>query len=93
MDSWIWAVLGFLAVLLLGNAGKSRKKDDQSADARRIDHPHYMDPDEYECPECGARFRKNVMTCPKCGKQFAGTREDDGEFLEEMDFWEEDEDD
>ncbi len=51
-----------------------------------------MDLDEYQCPNCKARFRKNAMTCPKCGTQFTGTTVDDEEFIEEMEIWEEDDD-
>ena len=31
------------------------------------------------------------MICPKCGAKFTGTREDDGEFIEEMELWDGDE--
>ncbi len=37
----------------------------------------------YECPVCGAKFRKDRMICPKCGVEFEGTKEDD-EFIDEM---------
>ena len=91
MGAGFWIVIGLLAVLLLSSGNKktgsnsSGKKND-----KRIDHLHYMDLDEYQCPNCKARFRKNVMTCPKCGMQFTGTVTDDEEFIEEMEVWEED---
>ena len=90
MGTWFWIVLGFLAVLLLAGAGKSQKKGGGSADTKRIDHLHYIDLDEYECPKCGYKFRKNTMVCPKCGAKFTGTKEDDDEFIEEMEIWEDD---
>ena len=51
------------------------------------------------CCLCGYRLGKTApgskvyMTCPKCGTRFAGTREDDGELVEEMELWDGDEDD
>ena len=56
----------------------------------RIDHPHYIDVDDYECSVCGARFRKKGMVCPKCGTRFQGTKEDEDEFIEEMVVWDDD---
>lgn len=56
----------------------------------RIDHLHYIDVDEYECSVCGAKFRKDSMSCPKCGTRFQGTKEDDDEFIEEMVLWDDD---
>lgn len=50
----------------------------------RIDHPHYTDPDDYECPLCGARFREPGMVCPSCGARFADVLEDPTEFEEEL---------
>ena len=93
MGAGFWIVIGLLAVLLLSSGNKktgkssSRRKND-----KRIDHLHYMDLDEYQCPNCGARFRKNIMICPKCGTQFTGTVTDDEEFIEEMEVWEEEDD-
>ena len=31
-----------------------------------IQHTHYMDPDEYECSQCGKHFRKTSLSCPNC---------------------------
>ena len=56
----------------------------------RIDHLHYIDADEYECSVCGAKFRKNSMSCPKCGARFQETRVDDDEFIGEMVLWDDD---
>ena len=68
-------------------AGRAEKNSE------RIDHLHYYDPDEYECPKCGARFTENVMTCPKCGMKFTGNVEDDEPFEEEMELWGDDTED
>ena len=59
----------------------------------RIDHPHYVSRDEYECGVCGERFRRNTMTCPHCGtlleRRVTDKREYDEELEEEleMDDW------
>ena len=77
------------------NNGKSQGGTKNTAS--RIDHRHYLDPDEYECPRCGAKFRSNTMQCPNCGTRFTGTREDmtayDDELEEELDMdeWDEEE--
>ncbi len=57
---------------------------------KRIDHLHYIDLDEYECPACGVRFRKNTMVCPKCGTRFDSRTEEDDAFIEEMVIFEND---
>ena len=95
MRAGFWIILGVLAVLLLGSAGKSKKNaGSRSAgtgkNTKRIDHLHYIDLDEYECPNCGAKFKKNVMVCPKCGIRFSGTEKDDNAFIEEMEIWDDD---
>lgn len=89
MGTWFWIILGVLAVALLGASGK-KAQGKENADNRRIDHLHYIELDEYECPKCHARFRRNVMACPKCGARFSGTKEDDEEFIEEMVLWDDD---
>ena len=95
MGTWIWIVLGLVALAALASSGKSKMNAGGGPAGagktdRRIDHLHYIDLDEYECPKCGARFRKNVMVCPKCGAGFSGTVEDEDEFIEEMVLWDED---
>ena len=100
MGTGFWIILAVLAVLLLAtgktkNNGKSQ--GGTKGTASRIDHRHYLDPDEYECPRCGANFRSNTMQCPNCGTRFTGTREDmtayDDELEEELDMdeWDEEE--
>lgn len=94
MGTGVWIALGLLALVLFASSGNSKKNAGGSAGAgekdKRIDHLHYIDLDEYECPKCGARFRKNVMVCPKCGAKFSGTVKDEDEFIEEMVLWDED---
>ena len=53
----------------------------------RIDHPHLIDSDDYECSICGRRFSRNQMSCPYCGVRFTDTKEDYEEFDEEEDEW------
>ncbi len=100
METGFWFILAVLAVLLLAT-GKTKSNGNSAGRAgnstSRIDHCHYSDPDEYECPKCHTRFRKNTMVCPNCGTRFTGTREDmtayDDELEEEleMDEWDEEE--
>ena len=91
----LWFFLGVTALLVIaaltGNV-KPAKKDNTENSTKRIDHLHYIDLDEYECPECGAKFRKNVMVCPQCEVRFTGKVEDDEEFEEEMIIWDDDDD-
>ncbi len=90
MPAWIWIVLGLLFLLVLcGGKGSSKG----SRGPVRIDRMHYDDVDDYECSVCGARFRKKSMVCPRWGTQFLETKNDDSEFIDEMDFWEDDEED
>ena len=99
MGTGFWIILAVLAILLVAtgktkNNGKSSGTHDSTS---RIDHLHYMERDEYECPRCHTVFKKNVMVCPNCGLRFAGAREDmtayDDELEEEleMDEWDEEE--
>ena len=92
MPVWFWIIIGVvLLALLSGNKGSSGKKA-SSGRPFRIDHPHYMSEDESECSVCGARFREKVMECPRCGARFGTAREDDLEFMEEMEIFDGDED-
>ena len=76
MSPVIWILIGAVLLACLGG-GKGKKKPEAGGPVR-IDHPHYFDEDDHECSVCGARF--------------TGSREDDGEFMEEMELWEGDED-
>lgn len=82
----IWICSGLCKV-------NDKKKNGSQGRPTRIDHPHYFEDDDHECSVCGARFRGKSMTCPKCGTKFTGTREDDGEFVEEMVIWDDEDDD
>ena len=94
MSTWIWIGLGVLAVCLLGSKGKP-SGGKISGKPTRINHPHYISNDEYECSVCGARFNRALAVCPRCGARFIGSRTDDDEYDEEleeeleMDEWDE----
>ena len=94
MDTGLWIVVGIVLLsLLVGGKGKNKNAGAQKHDPVRIHHPHYMSDDEYECSVCRTRFGKDYMTCPSCGAHFSRIREDDGEFIEEMELYDGDEDD
>lgn len=90
--SIVWIVIGavVLLALLSGGKGNTGRRTGAPGGAARIDHPHYYEEDDHECSVCGARFRGKGMKCPKCGTGFTRTKEDDEEFIEEMDFWDDD---
>lgn len=93
MSTVLWIVVG---VIVLAALSGSKSKDSKPAGSKgqpfRIDHPHYISNDVSECSKCGARFRTKAMICPKCGARFGATKEDDGEFIEEMELWDGDDD-
>lgn len=91
MQVVLWIVIGLVIFAVLADSGK--KDTGSNGKPTRIDHPHYFEEDEHECSVCGARFRGKSMTCPKCGAKFTGTKEDDEEFIEEMELWDGYEDD
>ena len=76
--------------ILAAIVGSGKKGAGSSGKPTRIDHPHYFEEDDHECSVCGTRFRGKGMTCSRCGAKFTGTREDDGEFIEEMELWDDD---
>ena len=87
-----------LLYVCVGEMGKGKKDKDAKKMAGthevvRLYIPHYMKDDEYKCPVCKARFWKDYMVCPNCGTKFTGTKEDDGEFMEEMVIWDDEDDD
>lgn len=91
-------VIGAVVVLFIVGAvvdGKNRTRPANAERPRtRIDHPHILTPDIYECSICGTRFSRDEMTCPHCGVRFNGRKEDYEEFDEEEDelaAWEEEE--
>ena len=80
----------FAIILLWICSDLSKENDKKKArpkESVRLFVPHFMEDDEYKCPVCKARFWKDYMVCPNCGTRFTGTREDDGEFMEEMVTW------
>ena len=91
MSTFLWIVIGLIALAaLFGGKSKSNSSVSSKGHPLRIDHLHYIDVDEYECSVCGARFKKKSMVCPKCGTQFAGNKEDEDQFIEEMVLWDDD---
>ena len=87
MSAVIWIVIAVAVIAAFAGGGQSRKRPGEKGRATRIDHPHYVDQDEHECSECGTRFRGKGMVCPQCGAIFEATKQDDGEFIEEMEIW------
>ena len=85
--------LAIAGAILAAVVGSGKKSTASKGKPTRIDYPHYFEEDDHECSVCGTRFRGKGMTCPKCGAKFTGTREDDGEFMEEMVIWEDEDDD
>ena len=58
----------------------------------RVDHPHIISNDEYECTVCGRRFDRDTMSCPHCGVRFTDRKTDYEEFddeEDEMEAWDE----
>ena len=91
MPAAVWIAIGLVLVLVCAGAGKGKRPASRGKPVR-IDHPHCFDEDDHECSVCGARFRGKGMVCPGCGAKFTGTREDDGEFVEEMVLWDDEDD-
>ena len=94
MPAVIWIVIG--AVILaacLGGGGKgSCPAPGGKEKPFRIDRPHAVDADDYECSVCRRRFRKDVMTCPHCGARFTKRVKDEDDLLfelDELDAWDE----
>lgn len=89
----LWVIGGILVLFCIAAlvGGKNGKKRSSGASGRprvRIDHPHLIDSDDYECPICGRRFSRDRMSCPYCGVRFTDKKEDYEEFDEEEDEWE-----
>ena len=91
MSVVFWIVIG---VVILAVCSGSGKKKAAGKGPHRIDRPHVIDPDDYECSVCHRRFRKNQMFCPYCGARFAGRVTDEEEFIfeeDELEAWDEEE--
>ena len=91
MSAVFWIVIGVVVLAALCSGG-GKKDTESKGKPVRIDRMHYYDADDHECSVCGARFRGKGMVCPKYGARFEGTKEDDGEFMEEMVIWDDDDD-
>ena len=81
----VWLIIGVAVILVLFS---SRNKGDMKPETKsniRIDRPHVVDDDDYECSACHKRFCRNVMVCPYCGTRFIGRIEDTEEWDEEED--------
>ena len=92
MSTALWIVIGLAVLAACAGSGKGSKKASRAGKPFRIDHPHYMSDDESECSVCGARFPERDMVCPRCGARFGTARQDDQEFIEEMELWDGDDD-
>ena len=96
MPIGISIIVAIILLWICSGFSKDKEKEKKKAGPKesvRLFVPHYMKEDEYKCPVCKARFWKDYMVCPNCGTKFTGTKEDDGEFMEEMELWDGDEDD
>ncbi len=83
MPTAIWIILGIVILgALLGGKGRNTRS---SGRPHRIDHPHVIDPDEYECSVCHRRFRERRIMCPHCGARFGGIVVDREEYDDEED--------
>ena len=86
---FVWVIIGAAVVLgLLSSGNRNRGKGSVSKAQKghfRIDHPHVIADDDYECSACHKRFRENVMICPWCGTRFSRQIEDTEEWDEEED--------
>ena len=90
MSVAIWIMIGLVLLAVLGGG----KKEPAGKGPHRIDRPHVIDEDDYECSACHRRFRKDVMVCPYCGTRFAERVTDEEEFCleeDELESWDEEE--
>ena len=96
MPIGISIIVAIILLWICSDLIKDKEKEKKKVGLKesvRLFVPHYMKEDEYKCPVCKARFWKDYMVCPNCGIKFTGTREDDGEFMEEMVIWDDEDDD
>lgn len=80
------------AAVIVGACTGGRKKNASSKGPYRIDRPHVIDPDDYECSVCKRRFRKDQMVCPYCRVRFSVRMMDDEDFVfeeDELEAWDE----
>ena len=84
----IWWTGGIILLIVIGCAfgkGKGRAHASGERPRPRIEHPHYISEDEYECGICGHRFGKPYASCPHCGVLFNCKETDEEEWDEEFD--------
>ncbi len=89
MSAVVWILLAVVILAVCSGGGKKKP-----AGPHRIDRPHVLDPDDYECSVCHRRFRKDQMVCPYCGTRFAERVTDEEEFIdeeEELEEWDDEE--
>ena len=89
MSTVFWIAIG---LIVLGACLGGGKKVIAQKGPYRIDRPHVIDPDDYECSVCHKRFRKNRMSCPYCGAGFTERVKDEEEFdleEDELEDWDE----
>ena len=78
-------IIGIVMGVIVLGALFGRRNDRPAKEPIRIDHPHVIDPDDYECSVCRRRFRKAETACPYCGVRFSGNVVDNEEFEDEED--------
>jgi DNA-directed RNA polymerase subunit RPC12/RpoP len=93
----LWWTGGIILLIIIGCAfgkGKGRAHASGERPRSRVEHPHYITTDEYECGICGHRFDKPYDSCPYCGVVFNCKEKDEEEWYEEFDeecAWDEEE--
>ena len=93
MSVVIWIVIGLALLLGIAN-GTGRNRT--GGGPHRIDRPHVIDPDDYECSVCHRRTKRKTGVCPFCGARFTGSVVDEEEFIfeeDELESWDEEEED
>lgn len=60
MPIFLYVIIG---VIVLAACCGAKKQSGQKK-ALRVNHPHYYDPDEFECTVCGAKFQKTAWFAP-----------------------------
>ncbi len=91
---WTGGIILLLVIICVFGKGKGRASASGERPRPRIEYPHYMTEDEYECGICGHRFDKPYASCPHCGVLFNCKETDEEEWDEEFDeecAWDEEE--
>ena len=83
----VYCAAGILAIKLLWSLLSQRTRISSSSERLRprIEHPHYLSENEYECGICGKRFSLPLAVCPYCGVRFNCKDTDDREYDDELD--------